>query len=304
MALPTLPIIIITCVLIPVILEVLVRYVVKERIEQHQGLKKAFLLFHKYFPFLLIITGMLMWSVFESAILDPIFLKALGTDYTPLIHSLEGDVVERFQSALWHPAATYYFAFMYLVMYVVTFYLSIFLFVFLDEERIVRMLVTGYVVIYIIALPFYIFFPVNEVWVTSTRYHDYNLANNLPFYDYGSTRGVLFDLSESNEASYIMNSLDNCFPSLHTAISAYVPMAMFANGKRRWGTVTLWIAVSIIIAIFYLGTHWVIDMLAGLVVAAFALYVARNLEYRLGYPIVPYGFKWKGTPIKWLPRGK
>jgi membrane-associated phospholipid phosphatase len=302
---PTLPIIIVLCILVPVIIELLVRFVVKERVERHPGLARAFRLFHKYFPFLVVITCMLIWSVIESAILDGVFLGTFSTDYTPLLYNLEGNAVERIQEALWNPVSTYYFAFMYMVMYVVTFYLSIFLHIFLDEERVVRMLVTGYVTVYLVALPFYVLFPVNEVWVTSARYHEFNVAEGLPIYDYNSVRGVLYELGPTNnQASYIMNSLDNCFPSLHTAISVLVTLVMFDNRRRSWGLITAWIAGSIIVGIFYLGTHWVIDMLAGLVVALFALYVARNLEYRMGYPLSPYDIRWRGKRVRWLSRGR
>ena len=301
---PTLPILIITAVMIPVILELFVRRKLRDPMEDSPKTREAFQLYHRYFPLLLAITILLMWSVFESAVIDDIFLNSLGTDYTPLIHSLEGDAVVRIQNMMWSPAASVYFSFMYMVMYPVTFYVSIFLFMFLDQKKVVKMLALGYVVIYLAALPFYLLFPVNEVWITSTRYHAYNLAHNLPIYDYSDVRGVLFEFSEANQASYIMNSLNNCFPSLHTAISTFVPMVMFATNRRRWGYFTLWIALSIVIGIFYLGTHWIIDMFAGLATSSFALYVVVNLDYELGYPLSPYDIRWKGKKVRWLSRKK
>ena len=296
-----LPSVIVARIMLPVFIELFARYVLRDRIREHETLSIIYARFHKYFPYLVIVTCMLVISVIESSIFDMYLWNVLGTDFTPWIYSIEGNAVENIQSAMWNPHLTNYFAFMYMVMYAFTFYFSLFVYIYLDNEKVIRMLVIGYIFIYALALPFYLFFPVNEVWVTNDTYVRYNTSQNIPLYGYGATRGVLYDLSPgTGDALYVMSSINNCFPSLHTAISFLVPLVMFYNKRMHYFLVTLWISISIIIATMYLGIHWITDIVAGIIVAFVALYLAANFSFKVSYPIKIRDIRWKGKRWKGL----
>jgi membrane-associated phospholipid phosphatase len=107
---------------------------------------------------------------------------------------------------------------------------------------------------YIFAIPFYLFFSVNEVWSYLPNVHALML-HSFPTFEtvYRPTSGIT-----------------NCFPSLHTSIS--ISMAFLAMRSKNifWSRYTLISSACVIFSIFYLGIHWVTDMFGGLVLGVIA----------------------------------
>lgn len=107
---------------------------------------------------------------------------------------------------------------------------------------------------YCVAVPFYLFVPVNEVWFAEPQ-----------------VRFLMLDSFPAFEQAYRgLSGLDNCFPSLHTSISVTIALVASRSGNRRWIIFTWLNAGIIILSIFYLGIHWMTDMLAGCVLSVFA----------------------------------
>ena len=77
-----------------------------------------------------------------------------------------------------------------------------------------------------------------------------------------------------------INTNTNVFPSLHTSLSATV--ALLAVRTRdiypRWLPVAAVLATLVALATMYLGIHWAIDVVAGLVLATGAVAVASRLH--------------------------
>jgi membrane-associated phospholipid phosphatase len=247
-----------------------------------------------YFPALLILTGILVAMIFQSVFIDPPLTRALGWDATPMLHALEGDSSGWLQRLTGSVVADLYFYATYMLFFVVLFYGSVVYLMAADDGRNVNRLVVGYGIIFAVALPFFMLFPVNEVWTTNSEYAGYNIANGIPPYGYTDVRGVLFELGKSNvDASFTFSSVNNCFPSLHTAISFYVLLVAAESGRRAWFCFSAWVACSVVLATLYLGVHWLADVAAGMALAASAFAATRRLEVELEYPLKVKRFRWK-----------
>jgi membrane-associated phospholipid phosphatase len=68
---------------------------------------------------------------------------------------------------------------------------------------------------------------------------------------------------------YAYNELNNCFPSLHTAIAvALAAVAWRSGAPRRYVVFAAILAACIVFSTVYLGVHWVSDVVAGLLLSA------------------------------------
>lgn len=133
----------------------------------------------------------------------------------------------------------------------------------LDKNRVI-LYATCYTIIltYAIAIPFYLYFPVNEVWS----------------YAPAGVRFIMLDVFPKFEQEYRpLSGLNNCFPSLHTAISVSMALLAYRSGNRRWMVISTISAVIIVFGIFYLGIHWLTDMIGGTLLAVLSTAIAVPL---------------------------
>jgi membrane-associated phospholipid phosphatase len=112
-------------------------------------------------------------------------------------------------------------------------------------ETLVRLLFVNWLVHAIIALPFYLFFDVHEVWSTMG-------------YNWG----------------HVPYTVKNCFPSLHTSVSFSCFLLAMRENRRFaifWGLYS----TLIIFTTLYLRIHWVTDVIGGLILG-WILYRTAN----------------------------
>ncbi|RQW11778.1 phosphatase PAP2 family protein [Paenibacillus rhizophilus] len=176
----------------------------------------------------------------------------LTSDFTGFVFGLEGHFVQAVQHLFYTPWLTPIIVFFYIFM--LQSVLAASLGVYLIDKNRLMLYATCYAVIlnYAIAIPFYLYFPVNEVWS----------------YAPAGVRFVMLDVFPRFEQEYrALSGLDNCFPSLHTSISMTTALLAFRSGNRRWMTVAGVSAAVIIFGIFYLGIHWFTDMIGGTLLA-------------------------------------
>src|SRR5262245_59876709 len=88
---------------------------------------------------------------------------ALGYDLTGWVHRLEGDLASVFQYPAWEPAI-YVFSFIYLVLFTAGLTAPILLAAGAGDLAAFVALSRGVILNYLIAFPFYLFFPVQEMW--------------------------------------------------------------------------------------------------------------------------------------------
>ncbi|WP_223879768.1 phosphatase PAP2 family protein [Paenibacillus spiritus] len=186
----------------------------------------------------------------------------LSADYTRIFFGLEGHFVRYFQDVFYASWLTPIIVFFYIFM--LQSVLAAAIGVYLNDKNRLMVYATCYavIIIYAIAIPFFLFFPVNEAWS----------------YAPAGVRFLMLDVFPNFEQEYrALSGLNNCFPSLHTAISMTMALLAWRSGNRRWIAITTVTAAVIIFGIFYLGIHWLMDMLGGTVLAVAASSLAMKL---------------------------
>lgn len=214
------------------------------------------------YKFLLMVAGMISVLTLNKYELQIEKKMHLGSDFTSFIFGLEGHFVQHVQQLFYAPWLTPVIVFFYIFMLqsVLGASLGVYL---LDKNR-VMLYATCYTImlVYAVAIPFYLYFPVNEVWA----------------YAPAGVRFTMLDVFPRFEQEYRpLSGLNNCFPSLHTAISVSTAILAYRSGNRRWMAITTVSAALIVFGIFYLGIHWLTDMIGGTILAVVSTSVAVQL---------------------------
>jgi membrane-associated phospholipid phosphatase len=204
-------------------------------------------LIHSY-KFLLLLAGLFGVLALNKYELQIEQKMNISSDFTGFIFGLEGHFVQGVQQLFFSPWLTPIIVFFYIFMLQAV--LAASLGVYLLGNNRLMLYATCYAIIlnYAIAIPFYLYFPVNEVF---PRFEQ----------EYRPLSG-----------------LNNCFPSLHTSISVTMALLAYRSGNRRWMVITTISAVMIVFGIFYLGIHWLTDMIGGTVLAALSATVGVQLS--------------------------
>ncbi|MEX2461465.1 MAG: phosphatase PAP2 family protein [Paenibacillaceae bacterium] len=182
-------------------------------------------------------------------------------DFTPSIYSLEGDFVAWFQQLFMNDTISTITIFIYVFIFPSLMIASLFIYTYQKNYKMFYAVCYGIMFNYLIAIPFYLFFSVDEVWsfrpdVQALMLHAFPTFET----DYRPTSGI-----------------SNCFPSLHTSISVSMAYLALQSKNKFWGRFTLISCTCIIFSIFYLGIHWLTDMFGGLVLGV----VAARLGIRI-----------------------
>lgn len=250
---------------------------------------------HRHAPYLIAIgTTMLVMRIENVYDLD--IAAALGLDWTPHVHALEGDIVARFQAALRHPALDVGLHFVYITVYALYHVTAMVGFAVTGRTAMLKRFMVTWIGIYAIALPFYVVAPVNETWTTNPQYGCYEDYDG-PFGSFATaTAGVLHaECGDGGGIVQAISSINNCFPSLHNAFAWALPFLFWRSGWRRAAAGTSALAFLISVSTLYLGIHWVTDLVAGVALAAFVTWLAVRLDFRLDHRLRLHGVRW-GKP--------
>ncbi|WP_052350550.1 phosphatase PAP2 family protein [Paenibacillus gorillae] len=193
-------------------------------------------------------------------------------NFTALFHALEGNIVHSIQQLFHHKWLTPLLSFMYIVVFQALMLSSLAVYTTHERDGSSHRLyyATCYAIMlnYFVAIPFFLFFPVQEVW---------------SYQDSGATF-FLLETFPSFESQYrLLSGLDNCFPSLHTSMSVTLAILACSSSNRRWAAIVCSCSTVILFSIFYLGIHWITDMLGGLTLGVFASTAGLKLSEWSGY---------------------
>jgi membrane-associated phospholipid phosphatase len=196
-------------------------------------------------------------------------LKSRGQDFTSLIWAMEGDLVKHFQTWTWTPL-TWVMGWAYIIVFPAMVPWAMAVFDHLGEVRKNISLLIGYIMNYLLVLPFYIFFPVRECHVFSSPEGE------------GFVRLALDDVHPAIMTILRpMSGIDNCFPSFHTSLAVTVALFAIRSGRRAFAVVMTAMAAAIIFSTVYLGVHWLTDVGAGIIVGVVAYVLGEWLGKRL-----------------------
>jgi len=191
-----------------------------------------------------------------------------GQDFTELIWRIEGEWVAVFQRWTWAPL-TWFLAWAYVIVFSAAVPWTMAVFDYLGETRRNVAVLVGYIMNYLLVLPFYIAFPVREC-------HAYAPGGRQ------FVRLALDDLHPAiMQVLRPLSGIDNCFPSFHTSL--VVTMALFAwdSGRKAFAAVMSVMMISIMFSTLYLGIHWATDVAAGVVVGVLAWFLGERLGGKL-----------------------
>ncbi|HEC82779.1 MAG TPA: inositol phosphorylceramide synthase [Thermoplasmatales archaeon] len=226
----------------------------------------------------LLIFGILFLAVsalfFTGVKIDPIISSRFGFDFTRAIYNIEGDIVSAFQTIRIAPL-DYYFAFVYMIGFPFMVYFTPVLYIISKDIKSFKFAVIGYAIAIAISLPFLLFFPVHDTWWASQNYGWYE------------GRTIYFRLQEIWPSIigifFKFTTINNCFPSLHSCLSAVMAYTAWIRDYKRYKYVAVLMAVSIPIATLYLGIHWFTDIIAGEAIALISVVLSMRIS----------GLKWK-----------
>jgi membrane-associated phospholipid phosphatase len=197
----------------------------------------------------LIIIGVVGFHLFEVNIIDPHVTKWVGHDFANNIKDIEGDFVYWF-SQNWTPVLVYFFVLMYIAVYSFTLWFFPLYFLLTKNKKSIKTLAYGLLFIYIIALPFYLFLPIKNV------YTYYNVSSALETV-----------IPSVERFFYSITTNNNCLPSLHTAMTILLAYTVSLTGNKKLTYFAYFTMISVIISVIYLSIHWVLDVISGALIA-------------------------------------
>lgn len=204
---------------------------------------------------ILLVVGL---HILEVNIIDSSITRLMGNDFTPVFRSIENGIVAWFTEH-WTTALLSFFVFIYIVLYPFTLWFSPVYFLLTDEKKAMRTFAYAVVLVYAIALPFYLFFPVTNVYVY-----------------YGSPSALNIVIPDIEQFFYTTTTTNNCFPSLHVALALLIAQTASLIRNKRFMYFTYFSAVCVICSVIYLAIHWILDVIGGILLAFAVFYLVKR----------------------------
>lgn len=214
--------------------------------------------FKSHLPYLLIIGGVVAVHLIEVNIIDAYATNWIGMDFAAIFQTIEGDLVFWF-SHTWMPGLVVFFVIMYIVVYPFTLWFSPLYFFVTDEKKAMKTLAYGLLIIYVIALPFYLFLPVTNVYT----FHKIDSALTMA-------------LPTVENFFYATTTCNNCFPSLHVAVTLLIARSVSLTNNKKYTYFSYFCAIAVIISVIYLAIHWILDVIGGIILAFTVFFILNH----------------------------
>ncbi len=219
---------------------------------------KSLIQSRKYLLFFVAVMAILLLNKYELHLENWI---DISYDLTGALTGWEGAWQAGLQKALPFDGLIAICAVFYLVLFQATMIASVGIYTYMQNMKLYYAICIAILMNYLIAVPFYLFVPVNEAWHANSQIQ-FLMLNVFPTFEQNYRQ---------------LSGLNNCFPSLHTSLSVTLALLASRSGIRRWAAFAWINAIVIVFSIFYLGIHWFTDMVAGVALAAFSAYVGMKL---------------------------
>ena len=207
---------------------------------------------------MLVSFGVVAFHLFEVNVVDPRVTEWIGHDFANNIRGIEGDTVYWF-SLNWIDVLVYFFVIMYIAVYPFTLWFAPTYFLLLDRKKSMKILAYGLLLIYIIALPFYLFMPITNVYT---------------YYNVNSALETVIPSVES--FFYSTTTQNNCLPSLHTAMTILVAYSVSLTGNKKLTYFGYFTMIAVIISVIYLSIHWITDVITGALLAVGVIFILKR----------------------------
>jgi membrane-associated phospholipid phosphatase len=205
-----------------------------------------------------IIGAVVAFHLLEVNFLDSMATSFIGTNFAPTLHAVEDSVVYWFTQH-WTPVLVYFFVFIYIVFYPFTLWFSLLYFLLTDQKKPMKTFAFGFVLIYAFTLPFYLFLPITNVYTY-----------------FGSTSALNTVIPGVEQFFYATTTNNNSFPSLHVAMAFLIANTVSLTKNKRYTYLAYFSALAVLCSVIYLGIHWIIDVLGGILISFGAFYLAKR----------------------------
>ena len=220
-------------------------------------------MFRRYWAHMIVVFSVYLWKDILDG-LDRILMANTQLDMTPYVYAIEGDIVlwvqEGFRNDLLDVILTHFYVMGFMTATFASFVYPIYF----DDRHMADRVSLSMFWVYILAIPFYLFF---NVRVTG----DY-----IPLME-----TIAYDLTpEIHNWFTRIDPFTNGMPSLHIGL----PFAIWLT-MTRWDEDGRWLRFRRFLVIFlaltafsiiYLGIHWAIDIIGGMIVAIAAVSVTER----------------------------
>ncbi|OAQ53148.1 phosphoesterase PA-phosphatase-like protein [Natrinema mahii] len=191
--------------------------------------------------------------------------ESLDWDLTAEIYAVEGEFVAWLQAitpqhTLEFFSAMYMFGFPYLLVTAPILYFL------LSSQRYFKELLVSYLLNYVIGALFYTLFIV------------YGPRNHL-----SSVDGLMYSFyPQTQDMTAAVSANTNVFPSLHTSLTVVVVLLAWRSRRAypRWFPIASFVGACVVFSTMYLGIHWLIDVVAGVVLGVGAVFAAERIVDR------------------------
>ncbi len=211
-----------------------------------------------HLPLLCLIVAVVIVQLIEVNYLDSLATALVGRDFTPVFQSIEDGAV-RWLVQHWYPPLVTVCVYIYIGIYPFTLWFTPLFFVLTNNQRALKTFAVGLLFIFAVALPFYLFFPITNVY---TYFHEpFALDSVIP------SVGHFF---------YTTTTTNNCFPSLHVAMALLIFLCVTITKNRRYIALTAVSAGGVIFSVLYLGIHWITDVIGGTILVLLVFYLVTR----------------------------
>ena len=205
-------------------------------------------------------------AIFSKFIVDNIDRSLMVNeqlDMTKLIFSIEGKSVLFFQETLRNNILDSILTHFYIIGLMTTTFCTFVFPLYFDDRKMANRVSTSILWSYFLAVPFFLFF---NVRVTGDYIDEMDtIAYNLT--------------PEINSWFQTIDTFSNGMPSLHVALPLSALMTLRHWKQERWKKFQNFLLVMISLTIFsilYLGIHWILDILAGFIIAKLAVLISNK----------------------------
>lgn len=222
-------------------------------------------MFRRYWAHMVIVFSIYLWKDLLDQ-LDRILMANTYLDLTPYVYAVEGDIVLWIQQASENTLLSIGMTHFYVLGFMTATFTSFVYPIYFDDRYMADRVSLSMFFVYILAVPFYLFF---NVRVTG----DY-----IPMMD-----TIAYDLTpEIHNWFTKIDPFTNGMPSLHIGL----PFAIWLT-YELWDEDNRWIvfrrALMVYIAltgfaILYLGIHWVLDILGGIIIGGIAVQITAKVH--------------------------
>jgi membrane-associated phospholipid phosphatase len=221
-------------------------------------LPKFYRNFLSSFNYLLMMVAVVILHLIEINLFDPYLTNLLNSDYTNIMQIIENGVVYWFSQHR-TPVVVTFFVFIYIGVYPFTLWFSPLYFLLTNNKKAMKSLASGLIMIYFIALPFYLFFPITNVYTF-----------------YGLTSALETVIPGIEQFFYSTTTYNNCFPSLHVAMTLLIAKSISITKNKKFTYFAYFCSISVIISVLYLAIHWITDVIGGIILALSIFYLQKR----------------------------